>query len=116
MSKKCLNCQEEIQGRSDKKFCDDYCRSSYNNKQRSQIDEQTKFIQKRLKKNLRILNQLNPTGKITVNREKLLVMGFDFKYITHYHTTKSGATYFFCFYQGYLQLEDQRVLLVTQKD
>lgn len=116
MSKKCLNCQEEIEGRTDKKFCDAYCRSSFNNKQRAHEDAQTKYIQNKLKKNLRILNQLNPDGKVTVKREKLLVEGFDFKYITHYHTTKNGATYFFCFHQGYLQLDDQRVLLVTQKD
>lgn len=116
MSKICLNCSEEIEGRSDKKFCDDYCRSTYNNKQRAQEDEQTKYIQNILKKNLKILNALNPEGKVTVKREKMLSKGFDFKYITHYHTTKTGSTYFFCFHQGYLKLDEQRVLLVTQKD
>ena len=29
----CLECGEKIIGRSDKKFCNDACRNSYNNKQ-----------------------------------------------------------------------------------
>ena len=30
--KKCLECDEKVIGRIDKKFCSDYCRNSYNNK------------------------------------------------------------------------------------
>ncbi|WP_431012719.1 DUF2116 family Zn-ribbon domain-containing protein, partial [Rahnella sp. PAMC25617] len=31
--KHCLNCGNVIQGRIDKKFCDDQCRNSFNNQQ-----------------------------------------------------------------------------------
>ena len=26
----CLNCKKELEGRSDKKYCDGYCKSNYN--------------------------------------------------------------------------------------
>jgi hypothetical protein len=32
--KKCLACNKTLRGRADKKFCDDYCRSNYNNLQK----------------------------------------------------------------------------------
>ena len=34
--RRCLECNEEIIGRSDKKFCDDQCRNAYNNKKGSE--------------------------------------------------------------------------------
>ena len=30
--RKCLECGTVLKGRSDKKFCSDYCRNTYNNK------------------------------------------------------------------------------------
>lgn len=32
----CLNCDKTLKGRTDKKFCDDYCRNSYNNQLKPQ--------------------------------------------------------------------------------
>jgi len=29
--RKCLHCDHVLKGRTDKKFCDDYCRNTYNN-------------------------------------------------------------------------------------
>ena len=31
ISKTCVACGKAVKGRSDKKFCDDYCRNVYNN-------------------------------------------------------------------------------------
>ena len=31
-NRKCLECEETVKGRVDKKFCSDYCRNSYNNR------------------------------------------------------------------------------------
>ena len=30
--KPCLSCSKPVKGRTDKKFCDDYCRNSYHNR------------------------------------------------------------------------------------
>jgi predicted nucleic acid-binding Zn ribbon protein len=31
----CLTCNKPLKGRTDKKFCDDYCRNNYNNQLKS---------------------------------------------------------------------------------
>ena len=72
MKKKCLECEEPLNGRVDKKFCSDYCRNSYNNK----IDKESKNLVRntnnRLRKNHRLLSELNVSGKTKVTRTKLL--------------------------------------------
>jgi len=75
-------------------------------------------INKTLKKNYQILKQKVPadTGKITVSRNELLTAGFDFIYHTHTYTTKRGHVYYFCYDYGYLELEENKLVLVKWKD
>lgn len=49
---KCLSCEEPITGRIDKKFCSDYCRSTYNNRLNSDATKIVRNINNRLKKKL----------------------------------------------------------------
>ena len=60
--------------------------------------------------------ELNPDGKKKIHRDKLLKKGFDFDFHTNTYTTKAGDIYFFCYEQGYLQLEDGYVLLVERSE
>jgi hypothetical protein len=69
-----------------------------------------------LRKNRRILVELNPDGKNKVAREKLLSRGFDFKYFTSLYTTKDGSQYIYCYEQGYLPIENGHYLLVVKKE
>ncbi|RYF12576.1 MAG: DUF2116 family Zn-ribbon domain-containing protein, partial [Flavobacteriales bacterium] len=39
MNRFCLDCNTEIKGRADKKFCDDQCRNNYNNRRKSEDGE-----------------------------------------------------------------------------
>lgn len=56
-------------------------------------------------------------GKTMVTKEILLTNGFNFTFHTHTYTTQKGSTYYYCYEQGYLFLEDRNVfLLVTNKD
>ena len=68
-----------------------------------------------LRKNRRILEELNPNGKAKVHRDKLLERGFKFSYFTNLYRTKAGKTYHFCYDQGYLQLEDDFYALVIRQ-
>jgi len=68
-----------------------------------------------LRRNRRILEELNPSGKTKTNREKLLIKGFDFDYSTSSYQTQAGARYVFCYEYGYLLLEGDDVLLVKSK-
>jgi hypothetical protein len=111
-----MECGTALNGRVDKKFCSDQCRTTFNNRQRSAENSYIKEVNSILKKNRRILVQFNPTGKSKVAREKLRLKGFDFNYYTSSYITKDGAHYFYCYEQGYLPIEKEQCLLVIRKD
>ncbi|MFM8912583.1 MAG: hypothetical protein ACKOE6_06660, partial [Flammeovirgaceae bacterium] len=69
-----------------------------------------------LRKNRRILLELNTTGKTRVSRETLNKNGFDFNYFTSQYKTKDNAVYYYCFEQGYLPIENNWYLLVVKKE
>ena len=113
----CIECGNGFKGRRDKKFCSDQCRTTYNNRQRSlENNNYIREVNNILKKNRRILVELNPDGKSRVSREKLKSKGFDFHYFTSTYKTKEGAQYFYCYEQGYLPIEKDQCLLVVKKD
>lgn len=112
--KVCLECGSKITGRADKKFCSDQCRVSYNNKLNRDETAYMNNVTNILRKNRRVLMELNPTGKTRVNRDKLNDKGFDFNYYTSQYKTKDGSVYNFCYEQGYLPLENNWYLLVVK--
>ncbi len=116
IEKKCLDCQAEIQGRRDKKFCNDLCRNNYYNKMNSDASAYVKSVSRILKKNRRILIELNPTGKSNVKKAKMLSNGFNFNYFTNIYKTKTGNTYYFCYEKGYLMLNEDFCALVNRQN
>ena len=116
--KTCLNCDKKIQGRADKKFCDDYCRNNYNNQLKSSSNNIIRNINNALRKNRNILEAFLPQEEETAKatRQNLLMHGFQFKYSTHTYTNKKGNTYAFCYDYGYLELEGDWVLLVRVRE
>tara|TARA_B110001452_G_scaffold169273_1_gene141515 strand:- start:758 stop:1105 length:348 start_codon:yes stop_codon:yes gene_type:complete len=115
MKKKCPECSDLIIGRTDKKFCSDGCRNSYNNRVNKDQKNLIRNINNRLRKNWRILESLNPNQKTKTTRDKLISKGFDFNYFTSIYTTKSGTIYYFLYDQGYLPLENQYYALVKRE-
>ena len=81
--KNCLECSEKIVGREDKKFCSDGCRNSYNNKINKDSTNFMRNVNNKLRKNNRILQDLNPEGKGKTSKAKLFAKGFDFEYFTN---------------------------------
>ncbi len=112
--KVCLECGSKISGRADKKFCSDQCRVSYNNKLNRDETAYMNNVTNILRKNRRVLLELNTTGKTRVSRDKLNEKGFDFNYFTSQYKTKEGSIYNFCYEQGYLPLENNWYLLVVK--
>jgi hypothetical protein len=113
--KNCLECGDKIMGREDKKFCSDACRNAFNNKINKDTNNLMRNINNRLRKNYRILSDINPDGKIKTTKSKLLSKGFSFDWFTNIVQTKTGNTYFFVYDQGYMFLE-QDYLIVVKKD
>ena len=115
MKKQCLECSEPLNGRVDKKFCSDYCRNTYNNKVNKESKNLIRNINNRLRKNHKLLCDLNVSGKTKVTRTKLLDGNFDFSYFTSIYTTKTGDTYYYLYDQGYLPLENDYYLLIKSE-
>lgn len=116
--KNCQACNKLLKGRTDKKFCDDYCRNSYNNQLRAQSNNLVRNINNALRRNRRILEEFLKENEqmAKTSREKLLQCGFQFKYSTHTYTNQKGNMYFFCYEFGYLPLENNSFLIVRRKE
>jgi len=114
--KVCLECGSKIIGRADKKFCSDQCRVSYNNRLNSNETNFMRNVNNVLRKNRRILIELNTSGKSKVTRDMLHRQGFDFNLFTSTYITKEGAVYHYCYEQGYLQVDKNWYLLVVKKE
>lgn len=114
----CLECNKPLKGRVDKKFCDDFCRNSYNNKLNSDTNGYVRNINNILRKNRRILEDVLPgtDEMIKIQKAKMLEKGFHFRHFTHTYTNKKGNTYFFCYEYGYLPLDGDWVLVVKRKE
>ncbi len=114
MNKTCLECNDKIVGREDKKFCSDGCRNSYNNKINKDSTNFMRNVNNKLRKNYRILIALNVEGKSKTTRAKMLSKGFDFEFFTNILNTKTGNTYYFIYDQGYMALENDYFMLVKK--
>lgn len=109
--KTCLECGDAIIGREGKKFCCDCCRNSFNNKVNKDCHNFMRNINNTLRRNYRILSELNTDGKGKTSRKTLLDKGFDFEFFTNLLQTKTGNTYYFVYNQGYLPLGNHDLIL-----
>lgn len=114
MERTCPECNDKIRGRADKIFCSDACRNTHNNSLNKDNKNLVRNINNRLRKNYRILEEINPEDKTKTTKDRLLRMGFSFDYFTSIYTTKAGATYFYLYDQGYLSLDNDFYLLVKK--
>ncbi|WP_225874824.1 hypothetical protein [Pedobacter hiemivivus] len=111
----CLDCGSPLHGRIDKKFCDDQCRSSYNNKIKAENNGMIKSVNLILKRNRDILEKLNPAKETKVSGSKLMASGFNFNYHTHsYDNYKGNKICTFCYEYGYIRLLNDEYLLVKE--
>jgi len=111
----CAQCGEEMFGRIDKMFCSAKCRNTYNNRQNKDATNLVRNINNRLRKNYRILQELNPDKENRVERKLLKKKGFDFEFFTSVFQAKTGNDYYFVYDQGFLSLDDD-VILLLKKD
>lgn len=110
----CTTCAQEIHGRKDKRFCSDQCRATHYNNQHADITPLIRNVNNILRRNRRILAQLNPKGVTTIHRQQLVDYSFSFEYHTHITQTTSGQFCYFCYDQGYVVLEDDFFTLLIR--
>ena len=113
----CLYCNEEIKGRSDKKFCDPGCKSAYHNQKPKSDEVYIREINKQLRKNRSAMRTACPLGKATVRKIFLKSLGMNFKYYTHTWESSKGIVYYFCYDYGYTHaFEPEKVLIIQEQD
>ena len=127
--KTCLECGEALgPGRGDRKFCNDICRTAYNNKNRASktatsrfpqlFEKETYFTRKvyqRLLANRDILlHHFEILGDQTTYRD-LQGRGFNFKFFTSVYDDPIGFTQYFCFDYGYC-IQDQKVYILYRPE
>lgn len=123
MDRQCRNenCTKKVEGRSDKQFCSDYCKSEHHYSARKKTGK-TYFklkVDEVLRKNRKILAKYNVKSKATVRKEVLIKEGFNPRFFTHYWKTSKGDTYLFCYDQGFKEIKDNykdKYLLVIWQD
>ncbi len=114
MIRQCLECASAIAGREDKKFCCEGCRNSHNNKVNKDANNFMRNINNRLRRNYRILSEINSGKKVKTTKDALLEKGFDFNFFTNVIRTQKGKTYYFLYDQGYIQINGKRLKLVRK--
>ncbi len=99
----CLLCQSPLEGRRDKKFCDDYCRNIHYHQNLGSGIDKVRRIQDMLRKNRKILLEcmgLIEAGK-TIRLESLKQRGYQFKFLTHMEWARDQEPAYCCFDLGY---------------
>lgn len=111
MNKYCIACEAVITGRSDKKFCNNNCRSDFNNQVNKNRDFLMRKINKILKRNKLILGRFFIQENLVLNTSILIAAGFDFNYYTHREKDARGNLYTYCYEYGYAENSDHSIML-----
>ncbi|HBS85709.1 MAG: hypothetical protein A2W91_13605 [Bacteroidetes bacterium GWF2_38_335] len=114
MSRLCLNCNEPVLGRTDKKFCTDFCRNIFNNRKNQCENLCIKETNKILKKNHSILTGIAAGKRKKIKKTELERMGFNFCFHTGIQT-KKGKTQFVCYDKGFMFSGEDTVILSEMK-
>jgi hypothetical protein len=110
----CLDCNMELQGRRDKKFCSDLCRVNFHNQKNRDVNIRLNQVLRALKKNRQILASFIEAGADEMLFSELLSSGYQASY--HTHTEKVGERMvFFCFDYGYTRIDSDNIFLVKGK-
>lgn len=113
---KCEECGKTLHGRTDKRFCDAYCRNAYHNKHKRPDEQYMQQVNVQIRRNRRILKDLCPEGKAMVRREVLEALGYDYKYFSGTYVSKT-LTYYLCYDYGFAPIQDngKEKALIIQK-
>ncbi len=101
----CLQCGRPIVGRLDKKFCDAYCRNTFNNQVKRQDELYIQEVNRIIRQNRRILKTLSPQGKASVRKDVLLQLGYDFRYFSATYRSPK-LLYYICYDYGFAAIND----------
>ena len=106
----CMECGEPLVGRSDKKFCSDYCRNTSNNRKNRAKREAMRVTNRILQQNYRILLTYYQNGKTETRTDELEQNGFNFNFMTRVQND-SGRQRAYCYDMAYSIVNQEKVYL-----
>lgn len=115
MEKSCIECGDPVRGRSDKKFCNDVCRNSYNNRTNCEANNFVRNVNNVLRRNRKILEAFIKGAKVSIEKYQLIKMGFDFRYFTHSQLQYNDEPVYYCYEFGYRDLDNEFVSIVRDE-
>lgn len=110
----CLECSSTLVGRSDKKFCNDNCRSAYNNRRNRPMTNLIRRTNLQLIKNYRILSELKSEGAM-VNRSELSRRGYEFDLHTSLIEREKAGTVTFIYDLGLMRADGDKLMILKKK-
>jgi hypothetical protein len=113
-SKNCLFCHDRIQGRTDKKFCNDYCRSAFNNQHAVSKLSSIRSITHILVKNRKVLEKWANKKRNPVKLQDVLSDGLNLTYCTQTVLQPVGNPHCFCYDYGYQLLPNDQCRILQQ--
>lgn len=116
IAKTCLSCYKTIQGRADKKFCNDHCRNAHHNLLNGGDNNYVRNINHLLRRNRRILEGFMPGNKVRVytRLQGLQNKGFIVDYCTHTLINRKGDVYRFCYEYGWHARDGGEIAIVKK--
>lgn len=114
--KTCLECKNILIGREDKKFCNDACRSTFNNKSNRSLNQTVRHTNLILKRNYRILKHLVASGCCNIGKHELLRQGFAPDYVTRVGRTDKGRTVYFLYDYTFSRADKNNYLHLQKTD
>jgi len=114
VKKYCHYCGSLVHGRADKKFCNDGCRSSYNNGRKEVYGDVVRVTNSLLSRNRRILSKVLEEGVETIKfpKDRMSLMGFNFNYHSHHLPDSMGRNYWFCYDYGYMDMGNGWITII----
>lgn len=113
-SKNCLFCHDRIHGRTDKKFCNDYCRSAFNNQHTITKLPHIRSITHILVKNRKVLEKWANKKRNPVKLQDVLSDGLNLTYCTQTVLQPVGNPHYFCYDYGYQLLPNDQCRILQQ--
>lgn len=112
-SNMCKECGDKLKGRADKMFCNDACRSAFNNRKNREQLNPLKTINRALVKNRRILKEVYELsgGQSTIPIRRLENKGFLFNFFTHTEEPNKGNCYRYCYDFGYTEAKNGELMI-----
>ena len=101
MNNSCIECGAPLTGRSDKKFCSDYCRATYHNTLYRRAASEQAPVTRILRKNFDILGRLYATGHRRADRDSLRKLHFNTEYFTASRKGRFGRRIYSCYTFSY---------------